>query len=1204
MAPSDTRQSRPPTEPAITSFLLGNLHCPTCVSAIKEVLHASCRDKIRWVSPNIVTAVVTVEHDLDAPISTMAAELSRAGFEICGVTTSAGDRTTQEAHLDAEAATAAVNICSKETTSSRHKGKQPAASSWLRSPLFGSRPSHIDAHLKNCEECRGKGADFAARPDPLPSAQETTRNLGVVIRPPAPSRARSKNGESSSSSASSSASSSPPIMSIESFASPNLEDAPIWRATVAIGGMTCAACSNAITKELSKRDWISNIAVNLITNSATVDFADRSKADKIVDEIEDLGYDAAIDTITNLKEEKTEQEERTVEISVDGMYCDHCPRRTIQNLETFGLRYNLRVDREPTHQHPIMKVTYVPSSPDFTIRRILASIEASDPAFKASIYHPPTLEERSKEIQRKHLRQIFYRVIFTGILCIPTFVLGIVYMTLLPDSNVEKHHLMMPWVAGISRLQIALFILATPVYFFAADMFHLRAFKEIWTLWKPESRTPILQRFYRFGSMNTLMSLGTTIAYVSSTSQLIAAAVYRPKEINDANFYFDAVVFLTFFLLLGRLIESYSKSKTGDAVEALAKLRPTTAILVEQSTDIHGQRHTEDIVVKTELLDFGDLVRIPHGTSPPADGIIVQGATSFDESSLTGESRPIKKGPGEEVYAGTVNKAGPVVIRITGVSGNSMLDQIVRIVREGQTKRAPMEQFADILTTYFVPCITLVAVVTWLVWLSVGLSGVIPGHFLDVTSGGWVSFSLQFAISVFVVACPCGLALAAPTAIFVGAGLAARYGILAKGGGLAFETASRIDCVVFDKTGTLTMGGEPKITNSKFLDGEKGEFVVPTPLIMAALKAIEENSSHTIAKAIVSYCSLQPLPTGQVEDLQEIPGKGMRAVFTPNDVSAAFEMIVGNKALMEQFSATVPLSLDATLARWTAGANSIALAAVKPILDKQTVDPESIAESTYSIRGALAISDPIRPESAAMIAALQSRGIQVYMLSGDNAATARAVGNRLGIDVEHVLAEVLPAQKADRIKYLQSTLKAQIGHKKESTTRRAIVAMVGDGVNDAPALAQADVGVAIGSGSDVAISSAGFVLVKSDLRNVLTLLELSKAVFRRIKLNFGWALFYNVLAVPVAAGVLYPVVGPGGQHVRLDPVWAALAMALSSISVVMSSLLLRSRLWIFGFRPSMVEVAEAERQEEERAGDDDSSDRVVVISSEINDDKI
>lgn len=1183
---------------------MGNLHCPTCVSAIKDVLHASCKGKIRWVSPNIVTAVVTVEHDLDAPISTMATELSRAGFKICGVTTSASDSTANGELADPEAATAAVTIYGQEATDARHKGKQPATASWLKSPLFGSKSSHTDAHLENCNECRTKGADSADSPDSCGAAQPATGRSAAVTRAPVSSRARSTNGESSSSSSSASSSTptSPPTMSSKAFAK-DAEDAPMWRATVAIGGMTCAACSNTITKELSKKDWISNVAVNLITNSATIDFFDRSKADRVVEEIEDLGYDAVIDTVTNVKkEEKSEQQERSVEVLVDGMYCDHCPRRATQSLQAFGQQYKLRVERKPTHQNPIMKVTYVPKAPDFTVRRILASVEASDPAFKASIYHPPTLEERSKEIQRNHLRQILYRVIFTGIICVPTFVLGIVYMTLLPDSNKEKHHLMMPWVSGISRLQMALFVLATPVYFFAADVFHKRAFKEIWTLWRPGSRTPLLQRFYRFGSMNTLMSLGTTIAYVSSASQLIAAAIYKPEEINDANFYFDAVVFLTFFLLLGRLIESYSKSKTGDAVEALARLRPTTATLVEQSTDASGQRQTEDRVVKTELLDFGDLVRIPHGASPPADGVIMQGVSSFDESSLTGESRPIKKLPGEEVYAGTVNKAGPVLIRITGVAGKSMLDQIVRIVREGQTKRAPMEQLADILTTYFVPCVTLIAVITWVVWLSIGLAGAIPGHFLDVTSGGWVSFSLQFAISVFVVACPCGLALAAPTAIFVGAGLAARYGILAKGGGLAFETASRIDCVVFDKTGTLTMGGEPTITNSTFLEGNKGEFMVPKPLILAALKAIEENSSHTIAKAIVSYCSLQPLPTGQVHDMQEIPGKGMRAVFTPNDGSAAFEMIVGNKALMDQYSVAVPLTLDTTLSEWTAGANSIALAAIRPVAEPEDDAPET-SDAAYSVRGALAISDPIRPESAAVIAALRKRGIRVYMLSGDNVATARAVGARLGIDVGNVLAEVLPAQKADMIKYLQSTLKAQSGANKESTTRRAVVAMVGDGVNDAPALTQADVGVAIGSGSDVAISSAGFVLVKSDLRNVLTLLELSKAVFRRIKLNFGWALIYNVLAVPVAAGVLYPIVGPGGQHVRLDPVWAALAMAMSSISVVMSSLLLRSRLWVVGFTPSVVDVVEEERMVDDVDGDDDSVSG-VVISTEIHDDKI
>jgi len=922
----------------------------------------------------------------------------------------------------------------------------------------------------------------------------------------------------------------------------------VWRATLAIGGMTCAACVGSITKTLRGKDWVKDITVNLISNSAVVDFQGLGNKDKIVEAIEGAGYEAVMDTVVSLAEEAPEQHERTAEILIEGIYCDHCPPRVANSLA--GFRRKLHVITPPTRQKPIMKISYVPDAPSFTIRQILAAIEASDSEFSASIYHPPTLEELSKRLQRQHQKQIFRRVLFAGLVCIPSFVIGIVFMGLLPEDNHSKHLMMEPWVSGISRAQMALFIMATPVYFFAADQFHRRAFKEIRTLWRRGSRVPVIQRFYRFGSMNTLMSLGTTIAYISSVSQMIAAAVDHSKPVQDSNFYFDSVVFLTFFLLLGRLIESYSKSKTGDAVEALAKLRPTTATLVEW----YGTDKEADVNVNADMLEFGDIVRVNHGGSPPSDGIVVQNESNFDESSLTGESRLVKKVPGDEVFSGTVNKDASVLVRITGAAGQSMLDQIVKVVREGQTKPAPIEEFADILTAYFVPMVVLIAIITWITWMSVGFAGRIPGHFLDITSGGWVAFSLQFAISVFVVACPCGLALAAPTAIFVGGGLAAKYGILAKGGGVAFEKASRIGCVVFDKTGTLTVGGEPRITDSEvYAEGEEAEAA-----LLAALKAVEESSSHPIAKAIVAFCTGKTSSKAQIDNLQEIPGKGMKATS-----GEAFEIIVGNEPFMKDHSVVISESASAVLQQWKSEAKSVALVSTKPV--------QGSGSDTWTLAAVLAISDPIRPEAPAIVRALESRGTSVWMLSGDNETTAVAVAAQIGIPAEQVIAGVLPTGKAEQIKYLQNVLKAPVDGNRESSSRRALIAMVGDGINDSPALAMADVGVAIGSGSDVAISTADFVLVKSDLRAVVNLLDLSKTVFRRVKFNFGWALVYNVIAIPVAAGVLYPITN-NGNHVRLDPVWASLAMALSSISVVLSSLALKSTILGLGYKERKIEV--------------------------------
>ncbi|SPQ23266.1 cd61950a-a49b-4040-82d2-0ccf4d11292f [Thermothielavioides terrestris] len=1221
--------NRPPAparahETVSTSFLLANLHCPTCVSTIKRALGESCGGLIKWVSPNVVTSVVTVEHAPEASVQQLRSALEESGFEVCGISTSAGDISDLDLDLDLDAGGSQRNGLSR-TGSMGHPAS--ALSRWFTpSGSQGSQSQKARVHLENCEQCR---RTVTTEVDEKRVLETVSHHANPVVSKPAASSTQTTVTNSRSFIAietEEDASSQPlwratlavggmtcaacvnmiaeglkkhgwisnvAINLIANSATVDLKDegkanelvqaiedlgyeatldsvtrvsqgkrkgpdnSDLWRATLAIGGMTCAACSNNITREMSKKDWIRCITVNLLTNSATVDFEGRNNADKLVEEIEDLGYDAALDAVVSLEQEAAAERERTVEIKIDGLYCEHCPDRVTKSLA--GFRRQLEVITPPTRQRPIMKLSYVPDAPSFTVRQILAALEASDHGFSASIYHPPSLEERSKQIQRKHRRQILGRVIFTGIVCIPTFTIGIVYMSLLPNSE-SKEHIMAPWTSGISRAQIALFIMATPVYFFAADLFHRRAIKEIRTLWRRGSRVSILQRFYRFGSMNTLMSLGTTIAYISSVSQMIAAAVYQPEAINNSDFYFDSVVFLTFFLLLGRLIESYSKSRTGDAVEMLGKLRPTTAILVEG----YGTEKEEDVVVKADMLDFGDVVRVTHGASPPADGTVVRGESNFDESSLTGESRPVKKAPGDEVFAGTVNKGAPLLVRITGVSGSSLLDQIVNVVREGQTKRAPIEQAADLLTSYFVPVVTFIAVITWIIWLSLGLSGRIPGHYLDVTSGGWVAFSLQFAIAVFVVACPCGLALAAPTAIFVGSGLAAKHGILAKGGGEAFEKASRIDCVVFDKTGTLTMGGEPKITDSEFYPEDPG----PKDALLAALKAVEENSSHPIAKAIISFCASQTTSRATIDNLQEVPGKGMKATCRGSSSSASFELAVGNESLMSDFPVAIPPDTTATLQRWKREAKSVALVATKPL-----------DSSTWTLAASLSIADPIRPEAPRIIRALQSRGTRVWMLSGDNPTTAAAVASQLGIPADQVIAGVLPTGKAGKIKYLQSTLKARTttttsssgsSTTTESTTRRAMVAMVGDGINDSPALATADVGVAIGTGADVAISSADFVLVKSDLRAVVDLLDLSALVFRRIKFNFAWAVVYNCLALPVAAGAFYPIMSRG-SHVRLDPVWASLAMALSSISVVTSSLALRADVRGLGFRERRIE---------------------------------
>ena len=953
-------------------------------------------------------------------------------------------------------------------------------------------------------------------------------------------------------------------------------EAEKWRASYAITGMTCSSCVGTITKGLQPLDWITNIDVNLISNSATIIFEGKDNLSRIQEEIEDLGYEAALDELVEISPKMVDQVDRKVMVRIDGMYCSHCPSRIIDSLiENFDNK--LRIEKFPTTTDPIMHIVYQPHVPDFTIRRIFQSISAINNAFKPSVHHPLSLEERSRNMQIRERRHVLFRLGLSVFAAIPTFIIGIVLMSLVHSLNPARQFIMQPmWAGYVTRAEWALFIIATPVYFFAADAFHRPALRELTALWRPSSKTPIFRRLYRFGSMNTLISLGTTIAYVASIAVLALTATNSSQmgATNGLSTYFDSVVFLTMFLLIGRFLEAYSKAKTGDAVSLLGNLRPTEAILVhpgegvDSADEKKSTGYTERIDV--DLLEVGDRVNVLHGDSPPSDGTVIKGISKFDESSLTGESRLVPKSEGDEVFSGTVNKGGPLTIRVSKVMGSSMLDQIVKVVREGQAKRAPIERVADQVTAYFVPFVVIIAVVTWILWMSLGLSGSLPPDYLNGSVGGWPFWSLQFAIAAFVVACPCGLGLAAPTALFVGGGLAARHGILVKGGGEAFEEASHLDCVVFDKTGTLTEGGEPAITDSHF--NSEGEELA----ILEIAMSLEEQSGHPLARAMVGFCTSRGATQGQtLGNFEEIPGKGLKGAFADNDgnngLARGSQAIIGNEALLADHGVHLSQADTATLESWKSQGKSVVSLALNSGGDPTEQAKNTTTTPIYKLEALFASSDPLRPSATPTVTALHHRHVTVYLLSGDNPTTARAVGAQVGIPAENIIAGVLPEQKADKVRYLQQTLSKRPSsgdwwRNKGRKQGRATVAFVGDGINDAPALTQADVGVAIGSGSDVAISSAEFVLVSSQLSSVLTLIDLSRAVFRRVKFNFAWALVYNLVALPVAAGVLYAVRTNTGGHVRLDPVWASLAMALSSVSVVGSSLLLKTKVPLLGVR--------------------------------------
>ncbi|KFY11237.1 hypothetical protein V491_07305, partial [Pseudogymnoascus sp. VKM F-3775] len=737
--------STPPSETMETSFLLSNLHCPSCVANIENALYALSPRPLT-VSPSIVTSWVTVTHPTDLDVCSIKHALTEAGFGICSVTENgiARDVSSSDGSAFGDVHGTLDSILER--------------SEWFGGPRNSGRSEDLERlktrHIQDCELCRTEGYQ-STRPN---GKLTNTPSHQPLLQPDTHVEAMDSHHPPSSSSPQA------PFVVIDGGG-----EQDIWRASVAIGGMTCASCSTAITTELEKKNWVKNVTVNLISNSAivdvvgkshldelistiedlgyeallnsvadtntekvkdmwrasiavagmtcgscaaaitnalrekdwvkevtvnliansaSVDFKGKARLDDIVQIIEDLGYEAALDNIVDLGQSSQATQRRTVEINVSQMFCNHCPEKVLRSLEVFGDA--IHIDKPLRIKDPILRLSYLPQLPNFTIRDIIATISGLDPKFEVSIYHPPTLEERSLALHAQQQRRLLIRVALTIAIAIPTFVIGIVFMSLVPSSNQSKHWLMTPWRAQVSRSQWILFLLSTPVYFLAADVFHRRAIKEIHFLWRRGNKTPILQRFYRFGSMNMLMSLGTSIAYWSSVAQLISAAANPSIEVDETTFYFDSVVFLTMFLLIGRYIEAYSKSRTGDAVMLLTKLRPTTAVLVNWPNGQLSQ-------VPVDLLELGDTVRVMHGASPPADGDIIGGETNFDESSLTGESKLVKKHVGSSVFSGTINKGSPITVRISSATGSTMLDQIVQAVREGQTKRAPIERLADSL---------------------------------------------------------------------------------------------------------------------------------------------------------------------------------------------------------------------------------------------------------------------------------------------------------------------------------------------------------------------------------------------------------------------------------------------------------------------------------------------------------------------------
>lgn len=628
----------------------------------------------------------------------------------------------------------------------------------------------------------------------------------------------------------------------------------------------------------------------------------------------------------------------------------------------------------------------------------------------------------------------------------------------------------------INLLFLLQFIIATPILFIGGKQFYVSTWRALKV---------------RAANMDTLIALGTFTAWIFST-----LVTFTPTLFGDvaSDVFFEAAVFIVFFILLGRLLEARAKAKTSDAVKALFELQAKEAVVL---------RNGEEVKIPVSEVQKGDTIVVRPGEKIPVDGTISSGASTIDESMVTGESIPVEKSIGDTVIGATINKTSTFQFTAEHVGGETMLSQIIKMVEQAQGTTAPIQKLADKVSGVFVPIVIVIAIIAALFWLYVAPSlGLIP----EGTSV--LQLAVYIATTILIIACPCALGLATPTAVMVGTGKAATKGILIKDAE-ALEKAHSIHTIVFDKTGTLTHG-TPEVTDFMSLDG------VDDKRVLAQAYALEHLSEHPLSDAIATYAKNEEIQTNlNVENFKAVEGRGVSG-----EIDTA-KIFLGNKRLMDEESIT----LDSTLAE---KANSLIAQGKTTIY--MAVDGKQVA--------IFSLADTVKDSSKEAIATLHSMGILTAMMTGDNQATAEAIGSELGIDT--VIAEVLPGDKADNIKKLQQKHVGQI------------IAMVGDGINDAPALAQADIGIAMGTGTDVAIEAGDIVLVKGTLDKVIETIKVSKMTLRVVKQNLFWAFGYNLVAIPIAAGLLYPAYG-----LLLSPIIASAAMAFSSISVVTNSLRLK-----------------------------------------------
>lgn len=602
---------------------------------------------------------------------------------------------------------------------------------------------------------------------------------------------------------------------------------------------------------------------------------------------------------------------------------------------------------------------------------------------------------------------------------------------------------------------------------------------------------PYLQGFYRFlrygkANMDTLIGIGTSAAYLYSAAIGAFEESLKPY-INAENTYFDVAIVVIAFISLGKYLEARSKLKTGDAIEKLLNMQAKTALVI---------RDGKEMEIPVDQVAHGELIIVKPAGKIPVDGIITEGLSYVDESMLTGEPMPVKKTIGDTIAAGTMNTSGSFTFKATKVGSETMIAHIIKMVEEAQGSKAPIQALADKISSIFVPVVLILAFVDLGIWLTVGTA------YLGFSQA--LSFGLMSFVGILVIACPCALGLATPTAIIVGVGKGAREGILIKDAA-TLEKLYKVTNIVVDKTGTITKG-KPELTSIQNTSGKSDNE------LLAILASLENKSEHPIAHAVISHAAEKKIALSPVEDFEMMRGKGIKGTI------GKMQYYAGNTKLIEDLK----LSFN------------------KQSIEKETLEGKTpiILATKENILGVILIADAIKPEAIEAVSRLHQLGIKITMLTGDNKNTAAFIAKQVGID--EVVSDVMPEAKLDKIKELQSQGK--------------VVAMAGDGVNDAPALAQADVGIAMATGTDVAIESAGITLLNGDISKLVKAIALSKMTMRGIKQNLFWAFFYNVVGIPLAGGAFYPVFG-----LLLNPVFAGLAMAFSSVSVVGNSLRIKAK---------------------------------------------